>query len=261
MGRTSSTNTSAVQAAHRAPQAARPGPDRLRYRQKLPLVLASVSPRREALLRAAGLQFEVMPSGADEEGIPARGPRRYAVLAALAKARAVAQHHPNAAVLAADTVVALDGEVLGKPASPEGAAAMLRRLRGRWHRVTTGVAVIAPDASGRPQERTAAVTTRVLMRPYTDEEIAAYVATGDPLDKAGAYAIQNAQFRPVERIRGSYPNVVGLPVRTALRLLEEAGAIERVTPQKAGASPGPPAPVPAGPGAADRNPPPPPRGR
>ncbi len=259
MARTDWTDTSVAQDVLPRPPRARPG--RPRYRQKLPLVLASASPRREALLRAVGLRFEVVPSGADEEGIPARGPRHYAVLAALAKARAVAQQRPDAAVLAADTVVALDGEMLGKPASPEEAVAMLRRLRGRWHRVTTGVAVIAPDASGRPQERTAAVTTRVLMRPYTDEEIAAYVATGDPLDKAGAYAIQNQEFRPVERISGSYPNVVGLPVRTALRLLEEAGAIERVTPTQVGALAGPRAPAPAAPGAADRTPQAPHRGR
>jgi MAF protein len=132
-------------------------------------------------------------------------------------------------MLAADTVVVLDGAILGKPADAAEAMAMLRRLRGRWHRVTTGVAVIAPHAAGQLIEHTAAATTRVLMRDYTDQEIAAYVASGDPLDKAGAYAIQNAQFRPVARIDGSYPNVVGLPVRTVLRLLERVGAIERVT--------------------------------
>ena len=139
---------------------------------------------------------------------------------ALRKARAVAGRHRDGLVLAADTVVVLDGEPLGKPSEPEEARAMLRRLRGREHEVITGVAVV-DVRSGRA--KTMAVSSRVLMAGYSDATIDTYVASGAPLDKAGAYAIQDLGGALVERLTGSYTNVVGLPVEETRRLLEELG--------------------------------------
>ena len=140
---------------------------------------------------------------------------------ALRKARAVAGRHRGGIVLAADTVVVLDGAALGKPAGPEEARAMLRRLRGREHEVITAVAVV--DArTGREASRS--VVSRVLMAAYSDTTLEAYVASGAPLDKAGAYAIQDLGGALVARCEGSYTNVVGLPVEETRRLLEEFGA-------------------------------------
>ena len=139
---------------------------------------------------------------------------------ALRKARAVARRHPSGLVLGADTVVVIDGEPLGKPADPVEAAAMLRRLRGRVHEVMTGVAVT--DArSGRQAAET--VTSRVSMREYSEAEIARYVATGEPLDKAGAYAIQGVGGALVAALEGSRSNVVGLPLATTAALLRLFG--------------------------------------
>ena len=175
---------------------------------RAPLVLASASPRRRDLLARLGLEFTVSPADADETW-PAdldTGPAAQAV--ALRKARAVAAP-PGALVLAADTVVVLDGEVLGKPANPAEAAATLARLSGRTHEVVTGLALAA---AGR--ETTAHETTRVTFATLTDAEVAAYVATGSPLDKAGSYGIQDdLGALLVERIEGDYFNVVGLPLR------------------------------------------------
>ncbi len=174
---------------------------------RAPLVLASASPRRRDLLARLGLAFTVSPSDADETWPAdlATGPAAQAV--ALRKARAVPA--PGALVLAADTVVVLDGQVLGKPADADQAAATLRRLSGRTHEVVTGLALAA---GGR--ETTAHETTRVTFAALTDAEIAAYVATGSPLDKAGSYGIQDdLGALLVERIDGDYFNVVGLPLR------------------------------------------------
>jgi septum formation protein len=145
------------------------------------------------------------------------------VAVALAKARAVARQQAGpAAVLGADTEVVLDGQFLGKPADSPDALRMLRALRGRTHEVVTGVALVeAPEG----REETAAVITRVTMTNATDEALAAYVATGEPLDKAGAYAVQGAGSRIVERIDGCYTNVVGLPVETTRRLLRRWGLL------------------------------------
>ena len=164
-------------------------------------------------------QFDVEASEI-EETLPG-GPTPEAVAGlALRKARAVASRHRDGVVLAADTVVVLDGEPLGKPSGPEEARAMLRRLRGREHEVVTGLAVV--DArSGR--EKALAVTSRVLMARYSEATIEAYVASGAPLDKAGAYAIQDLGGALVERLTGSYTNVVGLPVEETRELLEEFG--------------------------------------
>ena len=174
---------------------------------RAPLVLASASPRRRALLERLGLDPDVRPTDADETwpALPV-GPAAREV--AMRKARAV--EAPGALVLAADTVVVLDGDVLGKPADDARAAATLRRLSGRTHHVTTGLAL---RHGGR--EAAAHATTAVTFAPLTEPEIAAYVATGSPLDKAGAYGIQDdAGALLVERIEGDYFNVVGLPLRT-----------------------------------------------
>lgn len=183
-----------------------------------PLILASASPRRRQLLGRLGLAFDIEESHVDEA---VRGPLPVTALVrdlALRKARAVAGTHMTGIVLAADTEVAVDGIVLGKPTDAADAARMLRRLCGRGHTVATGVAVVNIDAG---TERAAVAVTRVTMHAYTDEQIAAYVASREPLDKAGAYAIQGLGARFVERIDGSWSNVVGLPVAVVHRLLRE----------------------------------------
>ncbi|OGK98134.1 MAG: septum formation protein Maf [Candidatus Rokubacteria bacterium RIFCSPLOWO2_02_FULL_73_56] len=183
------------------------------------LILASASPRRRELLRRICPDFAVEASDVDET-LDA-GPIAPAVAAlALRKARAVARRAGRGVVLAADTVVVLGGEVLGKPAGPAEARAMLRRLRGRGHEVWTGVAVV-DAATGRAASATA--RTRVLMAGYPEATLDAYVASGAPLDKAGAYAIQDLGGRLVDGLVGSYTNVVGLPVEAARRLLAGFG--------------------------------------
>jgi septum formation protein len=145
------------------------------------------------------------------------------VAVALAKARAVARQQANpAVVLGADTEVVLDGQYLGKPAGTPDALRMLRALRGRTHEVITGVALVEAPAG---REETAAVVTRVTMTNATDEDLAAYVATGEPLDKAGAYAVQGLGSHLINRIDGCYTNVVGLPVETTRRLLQRWGLL------------------------------------
>ena len=189
------------------------------------LILASASPRRRELLERLGLPFEVRPSGIEEPlaaGVPAS---TLATTLARAKAADIAYRlraaGEAALVLGADTLVVLDGQPLGKPTSQGDARAMLRALRGRSHEVVTAVVVRDADPAGR--ELTEAVVSQVLMRDYTDDEIAAYVATGEPDDKAGAYAVQGRGRRLVSRVDGCYTNVVGLPLRTTARLLQAFG--------------------------------------
>jgi len=185
------------------------------------LILASQSPRRRELLREIFSEFEVIPSEVDETLEP--GPIEQAVVSlALRKARAVAARATRGVVLAADTVVVIDGMVLGKPADPEEARGMLRRLRGREHQVITGVAVV-DAATGRAEST--AVVSRVVMAAYPDATIAAYVASGAPFDKAGGYAIQDLGGTLVDGVVGSYTNVVGLPVDATRRLLERCGVV------------------------------------
>ena len=160
-----------------------------------------------------------MPSEIDETLEDGPTPEGVAELA-LRKARAVAARAGEAVILAADTLVVLDGTALGKPADPEAARAMLRRLRGREHEVITGVAVV-DTRTGR--EASLAVVSRVRMAAYSDATLDAYVASGAPLDKAGAYAIQDLGGALVERLAGSYANVVGLPVEETRRLLADFG--------------------------------------
>jgi septum formation protein len=180
------------------------------------LVLASASPRRRELLARLCQRFEVMPSAIEERLLP--GPLAGAVAAlALEKARTVAARLAAGVVLAADTVVAIGGDVLGKPADVDEARRMLRRLRGRAHDVITGLAgcrIHGPTVS-------TAVASRVLMANYPDDVLEAYVASGSPLDKAGAYAIQDLDGRLVDGLVGSYTNVIGLPLAATRLLLED----------------------------------------
>lgn len=184
-----------------------------------PLILASASPRRRELLALLDVPFEVVPS-AFEEPSPERHPEPESLARelALAKAREVAARRPGRRVLGADTVVWLADRLFGKPADEAEAAAMLRALAGRTHRVTTGLALVGPAG-----EQTAHATTEVAFRALTDAEIAAYVATGEPFDKAGGYGIQGRGALLVEGIRGDYPNVVGLPLVPLSALLRGAG--------------------------------------
>lgn len=183
------------------------------------LVLASASPRRRALLGLLGIPFTIDASGADETPPPGATPETVAESLAVAKARAVAARHPGAFVLGADTVVTVDGLVLGKPRDARDGARLLRLLSGRAHRVLTGVALIAPDGAARSLVETATVT----MRPYTDVAIAAYLATDEPWDKAGAYAVQGAGGALVAAVAGCYTTVVGLPLCRVAALLHDAG--------------------------------------
>ena len=186
------------------------------------LILASRSPRRRDLLAHLGVPFRVVAPEVEEDAAPASSgkPEELAEALAMAKADAVARDEEEGIVIAADTIV-VDGEaILGKPADGAEAAATLRGLRGRTHRVITGLAVV--DA-GSGQRTASHVVTAVRMRHYSDAEIAAYVARGEPLDKAGAYAIQDEPFHPVASYDGCYCNVVGLPLKALLSLLRRAG--------------------------------------
>jgi septum formation protein len=180
------------------------------------LILASASPRRADLLRAAGLPFAVHPAHVDETVLPGELPDAYVLRVAAEKARAIHRQHQDDLVLAADTTVIVDGHLLGKPADAAEAGRMLEMLAGRWHEVTTAVALAGPGA-GRLDTR--AVTTRVEFRALDRDEIEWYARSGEPMDKAGAYAIQGLASRFVTRIEGSYSNVVGLPVATVYDML------------------------------------------
>ncbi|MBI4591680.1 MAG: septum formation protein Maf [Candidatus Rokubacteria bacterium] len=185
------------------------------------LVLASASPRREDLLRQLGVSFEVLPSDVAEQWPPGT-PREAVTGLALAKARSVRGRVGTAVVLGADTAVVLEGQVFGKPRDPEDARGMLRQLRGREHEVITGVALVEAPAG---REAATAVVSRVRMRAYDEAEMEAYIASGEPFDKAGAYAVQGAGSALVAAVQGCYTNVVGLPLTTTRRLLEAWGVI------------------------------------
>lgn len=182
------------------------------------IILASASPRRRELLGSLGLSFDIQPA-TGSENTPDTGDAAEAVrLIALGKARQIAALHPEALVIGADTVVELDGHILGKPADEDEACAMLRALSGRTHRVYTGVAVIS---GGEELDHTEC--TQVRFRPLTEREIAAYVAGGEPMDKAGAYAAQGKAALFVEGIEGDYFNVVGLPLCALGRMFAHFG--------------------------------------
>jgi MAF protein len=178
-------------------------------RQPASLILASSSPRREQLLTAMGLSFIVAIPHVDESVGAYEAPKDVARRLCIAKAQAVAASYAEGLIIAADTLVTLDGEILDKPIDAKDATDMLTRLRNRQHEVHTGLAVL--DATTH-RLRHQVVTTIVRMRNYKDDEIGRYVTDGDPFDKAGGYAIQHDAFQPVASIRGCYTNVVGLPV-------------------------------------------------
>ncbi len=209
-------------------------------REPLPkLVLASASPRRRELLSGLGLSFEVRPVDLDETPRAGEAPREYVLRLALGKAAARAA--AGELVLAADTIVVVDGELLGKPKDPGDARRMLRRIAGREHTVLSGVALLATPCEGQPSDfaavaarsaelgelaaRSAATveTSRVVMAPLGEADIAWYVATGEPLDKAGSYAVQGLGALFVETVHGNYTNVVGLPLPATHRLFRELG--------------------------------------
>ncbi len=193
------------------------------------LILASGSPRRREMLENLGVEFAVRPVDIDESPLDGESPEPYVLRLARAKARAATADDAAASsevVLAADTIVALDGELLGKPRDPADARRMLERLSGREHEVLTGVAVIGGagrEASRGGELRVGVERTRVRFAELSAEEIAWYVATGEPLDKAGAYAIQGYGALFVDAVDGNYSNVVGLPLPLTYRLRREAG--------------------------------------
>jgi septum formation protein len=186
-------------------------------------VLASASPRRVELLRSAGFEFDVIPAEVDEAIDVEETPDGYARRVAQLKAQAVAGRVSGRVVLAADTIVVVDHEVLGKPADAADARRMLRRLSGREHVVMTAICLISEGGAKRIQ--TAVARTTVEFAPLSQAEIDWYVATGEPMDKAGAYAVQGLASRFVTRIDGSYSNVVGLPVAVVYELCRGAGLL------------------------------------
>ncbi len=196
------------------------------FRTATPLVLASGSPRRRELLADLGLEFEVSPSALPEPAPLADEPSLdYARRMAELKTRDVAARFPDRTVLGADTIVVLGGEIMGKPKDEANALAMLTRLSGMTHQVVTGFCVIRPGG----EVVTQSVSTDVDMRISDEAELKSYIATGEPMDKAGAYAIQGIGTFLVTAIRGSYTNVVGLPVARVLEVLSSWGV---TTPRK-----------------------------
>ncbi|MGA7693635.1 MAG: Maf family protein [Candidatus Sulfotelmatobacter sp.] len=203
------------------------------------VILASASPRRQELLRNAGIPFTVQPADIDETPLAGESPRACAERLAREKALAVFRRRPQDCVLGADTIVVVDDAILGKPRDAMDAARMLRMLAGRTHAVITGVCLVGPAASGQlpvasgtetelttssRQMAITSATTLVTMCDLSDDEIRDYVASGEPMDKAGAYAIQGVASRWIPRIEGDYSNVVGLPVALVYAMLRERGA-------------------------------------
>lgn len=192
------------------------------FRALTPIILASGSPRRRQFLEELGLAFElVRPQGVEPRPAAGEAPDDYARRAAAAKAQAV-PHRPGSLLLAADTIVALDGDILGKPRDTDDALRMLRRLAGRTHTVTSAVCCVLPDG----EEIRFHDATAVTFHPWSEDVLAAYARTGEPLDKAGAYAIQGLGAFLTARIKGSWSTVVGLPVTPLAALLLERGVIE-----------------------------------
>lgn len=186
------------------------------------LILASKSPRRFELLRQVGFEFEAVPSKVTEDFIQKESPRTHVIRLAEAKAREVASRHPDCWVIAADTVVYVDGSILGKPINRKEAIGMLQSLSGQEHWVLTGFFVCHLEKGKADKE---AVQTTVKVKTLTHAEMEWYVRTGEPFDKAGGYAIQGIGAFMIESIRGSYTNVVGLPLCELIQMLQRLGAI------------------------------------
>jgi septum formation protein len=195
------------------------------------LVLASASPRRQELLRNAGIPFVVQPTDIPEVPRPAEAPRAFAERMAREKALTVFRQRPDDFVLGADTIVIVDAEILGKPRDAADAARMLRLLSGRRHQVTTGVCLLGPQSETENRqletgfEDVRSATTIVTVDALSDDDIRSYISTNEPMDKAGAYAIQGRASRWIPYIDGDYFNVVGLPVALVYRMLREHAAI------------------------------------
>ncbi len=200
------------------------------------LVLASASPRRQELLRSAGIAITVQPTNIPEVPLDGEGPKAFAERLAREKAWAIFKQRPNEFVLGADTIVVVDKQILGKPKDAADAARMLRLLSGRSHQVITGVCLMGPRSGGtssgnpdaKPETSLGDVhseTTIVHVTALSDDEIRAYIASGEPMDKAGAYAIQGMASRWIPCIEGDYANVVGLPIALVYRMLRERGGL------------------------------------
>jgi len=190
---------------------------------RCPLILASQSPRRYELLKQVGLDFMVVPSRVVEGFVANESPKEHVLRLAEAKASDVAGEHPDCWVIAADTVVYVDGSILGKPKNRKEAMDMLRSLSGQEHWVLTGFALLHFKKKKNDKE---AVQTSVKVKSLTPEEMEWYVQTGEPFDKAGGYAIQGAGSFMIESIQGSYTNVVGLPLCELIQMLKRLGAIK-----------------------------------
>lgn len=197
------------------------------------LILASASPRRRELLSLIGVPFDVIPSDIVEDTADGSRPELVARRLAREKAEAARLRDTGSAVLAADTIVVYAGEILGKPSGVHEAREMLRRLRGRWHEVVTGIAVLPPGRTGSIVRH---AVTSVLIRYLEDEEVEASIARGVPFDKAGGYAIQDPELSPVESYEGCYCNVMGLPLWPTIEILRKADLqvdadVNRLLPQ------------------------------
>jgi len=191
--------------------------------EKPVIILASKSPRRRYLLEQAGLSFSVVPSDIDETRVPISSPETYVRILSELKADNVSERYPEKWVIGADTIVLKNGSVLGKPASMDEARTMLKQLSGQTHQVLTGYAICC-KAKNRKFSET--IKTDVLFKHLTDEEIEWYIHTKEPFDKAGSYAIQGLGTFIVKSIRGSYTNVVGLPVCEVIEFLIKEGIIQ-----------------------------------
>jgi septum formation protein len=189
--------------------------------QHSPIILASSSPRRKELLSQAGVAFTIVVSGCDETPVPGESAREMVERLAIIKAAVVADQHRHAYVIGADTTVCIDGEVLGKPESFEEACSMLKKIQGRTHEVLGGIAIINRSQA---LEKRWSHSTKVTMAPMSEEVIARYVRSGEPMDKAGSYAIQGLGLQFVDSVEGSYSNVVGLNISALMVELVGLGA-------------------------------------
>lgn len=187
------------------------------------LILASKSPRRRYLLSQAGLTFDVIPSSFDESTVTFNNPADYVRTLSQAKAMDVAGEYPHSWVIGADTIVLIDGTMLGKPADPASARSMLKQLAGQTHQVYTGFTICCQALAKSMSD---VVRTDVRFKELTDDEIEWYIHTDEPFDKAGAYAIQGLGTFLVKRINGSYTNVVGLPVCEVIQYLIQQGVVQ-----------------------------------
>ena len=197
---------------------------------RLPLILASASPRRQELLRLAGIPLEIIPSQADERFLRGESPADHVRRVARAKAMDVAAQHPGRWVLAADTVVEINGKMLGKPKDRREAAEMLRSLSQQVHGVLTGYCILRCPSG---EKRDGMVISRVKFKTLSAAEIRWYITTGEPFDKAGGYAIQGKAAFMVQEVHGSYTNVVGLPLCEVVEALRELEAVDLFLPQSA----------------------------